>query len=340
MTSRNYLLFGLLSSLVISVATEAQGASPVDDPVEHFARIDRDGNQGLSQAEIGRSAWGRYDADEDGIVSQAEFVAGRNADRTRAAAAGRTERAWSLLDWTHDDFLSGTELDGKWERYDADGNGRVTRQEFLGGDAPITTPDSEPVPNDNVDAEPAGKSLWGKSLGEAKKSDLFKFFSLEPLEGTVVLEAGDRFDFRPKAPAFRDLVLVQVLVDRNERIINGAELMLARSFIEHPQNGRFARDMAKSFLAQLTPAADFKQVADLVNEIQFGGGGSRIVLDGAKIPQLPNPPTPGYETFLGKREHFENKFKVSQYSFWNVDNDDGKLLIISIAPKQTEEPGF
>jgi hypothetical protein len=292
MKTRNYLLIGFLSSLSISVAAEALGASPVEDVEEHFASLDRDGSRSLSRAEIGSFHWVRDDADDDGTVSRAEFIAGRSADRQRATAADRTERAWDLLDWNHDDFLSGT--------------GRVTRQEFLGGDAPPKNPGNTPVPNDGVALTQAGKSLWGRSLGEAKKSDLFTFFKFEPLEGVVALKAGSIFDFRPKAPAFRDLVLVRVIVDGDQGI-KGIELQLARSFIEHPQNGRFARDIAKSCLSQMTPAPDSKQVADLINEVQYGGTENCILFNRAPIPQLPNPPTPGYEAFLALISHHIGK---------------------------------
>jgi hypothetical protein len=46
------------------------------------------------------------------------------------------EKAWPLLDWTDDGFLSGTELDnGRWARFDADRDGRVSKDEFLAGRA-------------------------------------------------------------------------------------------------------------------------------------------------------------------------------------------------------------
>ncbi|MCE9604656.1 MAG: hypothetical protein K8U03_07100 [Planctomycetia bacterium] len=342
MTPKNHLLVTLICGFGLSFGGDARAASPVEDAAEHFANMDRDGSPGLSKAEIGPYAWGRYDADDDGLVSKQEFIAGRNADRLRAAAAGRTDRAWSLLDWNHDDFLSGTELDGKWEQYDADANGRVTRQEFLGSAVPLKVPADMPMPGAppapaDVVAVPAGKSLWGKTLAEAKQADLFTFFGLEPLEGSIELEAGTQFDFRPKAPAFRKLVLLHVIVDDKEKI-RGAELLLERSFIESPQTGRFARDIAKSFLSQLTPDADLKQSTDLINEIMFGGEGNRVVVDPTTIPRLPNPPTPGYQVFQGKSERFDKKFEVSQLAMLNFGGDE-KTLSLSIQRKNADEPG-
>lgn len=334
MTTRIGFFVGLLFTLGFVTMLSA---SPVENVEEHFMRSDRDGSGGLSKAEIGGYSWGRYDTDGDGTVSRAEFIAGRNADRQQAAEAGRTERAWDLLDWNQDGFLSGTELDGKWERYDADGNGRVTKQEFLGaapGNNPV--PGNVPPPADNVNPPAAGKSLWGKSLAEAKKSDLFTFFRLQPLPGgNPVFESGTRHDFRPSAPAFRDLVLVQVLVDNQQRIAR-ADLFLARSFIDDPKNGTFARDIAKSFLSQMTPEADQRAVQNLMNEIQFGGATNRVFA--VPVPQLPNPPTATYQAFLGQREIVEQKLTIAQLTVRNTPDDGEKLIVITIEPKTSDEP--
>src|SRR5438552_1904182 len=110
------LLF--IVAIVISISLGAGDCAaqnqPVEDSQELFNNFDRDRDGFLSKVEIGAYAWGRYDTDRDGLVSRAEFLAGRAADKKEAAETRDLERAWALLDWNEDGWLSGTELDGKW----------------------------------------------------------------------------------------------------------------------------------------------------------------------------------------------------------------------------------
>ncbi len=73
-------------------------ASPIEDSQQLFIHFDRNGDGQLSAGEIGAYNFLRYDTDGDGVVSQAEFLAGRAADKRNAAAAGNTEAAFKLLD--------------------------------------------------------------------------------------------------------------------------------------------------------------------------------------------------------------------------------------------------
>src|SRR4051794_31866129 len=104
---------------------------PVEDSQELFNNFDRDRDGFLSTAEIGGYKWGRYDTDRDGLIARAEFLAGRAADKKEAAESRDIEKAWTLLDWNEDGWLSGTELDGHWGRFDQDANNRVYKDEFL-----------------------------------------------------------------------------------------------------------------------------------------------------------------------------------------------------------------
>jgi hypothetical protein len=120
--------------------------SPVEDSAELFNNFDSNRDGALSTAEIGAYSWARYDSDADGQVSRAEFLAGRMSDRSQAATDTDLEKAWRFLDWNKDGVLSGTELDGKWLKFDADGNGVVSKAEFIQGrtnelqPAPVVAP--------------------------------------------------------------------------------------------------------------------------------------------------------------------------------------------------------
>lgn len=328
-------------AILSSSATFSHAASPVEDSNQLFGNFDRDRNGSVSQAEIGAYGFLRYDTNGDGELSQAEFVGGRNADRRAAAAAGRTEAAWRLLDWNDDDFLSGTELDGRYEVYDADGDGRVYKQEFLGGNPnPVPVQPAGPGPQQpNPPAAPVavGKSLWGMKLADARQRDFFQFFQLTPLEGTVVLEAGTRHDFRPSGSAFRQLVLVQLLVDDQQRI-KGVDVLVNRSFIDGAKTAPFARDLVKAVLSDFVPAAEVAAVQTLINEVEFGDP-NRVPLGGAAPPSLPNPPTAGYQAFLGRQDQFEQALGTVQLVLWNGDEGESdKLLRISIQLKTNDEP--
>jgi hypothetical protein len=320
------LMFGLWNGACV------EAASPVEDSAQLFNNFDRDGSGAISQTELGGfTAFARYDQNGDGELSQAEFVGGRTADRRAAAAGGATEASWKLLDWNNDGFLSGTELDGRWEVFDADANGRVYKQEFL-----AANPNPVPQPGGVDPPVGADKSLSGRKLAEARNEDFFQFFRLAPLPGTVVLEAGTRHDFRPSGPAFRNLVLVQILVDDEQRI-KGVDVLVNRSFIDEAKTAPFARDLVKSVLRDFVPAADRARIQPLINEVEFGNA-NRVQIAGSAPPQLPNPPTAGYQTFLGRQEQFEQKLGTVQLVLWNGNEEgDDKLLRISIQLKTDDE---
>lgn len=101
-------------------------------------------------------------------------------------------------------------------------------------------------------------SLWaaafggfGDSLDQAKGTHFFQWFHLtqtaqEQAAGSTVTS------FKPSGKRFRDLVTFKVTTGRKGDI-TGMELILSRKFVDSPQDGIFARDIAKSLLR--TPLA-------------------------------------------------------------------------------------
>ncbi|MBS0210306.1 MAG: hypothetical protein JSS27_15275 [Planctomycetes bacterium] len=127
---------GMLGALAWLAPTAARAdGSPIENSAEMFSRFDIDRDGQLTAQEIGPYDWTRYDVNGDGMVSREEFLRGRRADKEQAATDPDGEKAFALLDWNHDGWLSGTELDGKWHIYDRNNDGRVTKAEFIAGRA-------------------------------------------------------------------------------------------------------------------------------------------------------------------------------------------------------------
>jgi Ca2+-binding EF-hand superfamily protein len=327
--------------LFLVTSSSVQAASPSETIEEHFTRTDRNADGRLTPDEMPGVSWLQYDTDGDRAVTRDEFAMGRTRDKREAETTADTARAWKLLDWNHDNYLSGFELDNKWDRFDADGDGKVQQAEFLAARGQSNPAPAKPAlrPGDAVIvpgnvAQPAGAqtSLWGQSLKTAKAADLFKFFNLVESGAPILLEAGTQQAYQPKQGEFRELVMVKLTVSRNDKIV-AAELLIAGKFVRDPAKGIFARDIAKSFLAQLTPAGKQAEIRDLYNELAYGAPGLKFVGD-FQPPALPNPSTPGYLTYLGKKESHEQRLGDAQLLILSAVEDD--WLLISFQPASEE----
>ena len=138
-----------------------------------------------------------------------------------------------------------------------------------------------------------------------KDSDFFTWFHLE--ETGTPREEGDRkiLTFKPSGETFRELVTLTITIDGEGRI-REMGLALARSFVEDSANGIFARDLVKSLLGAAVPRENQADVADLANEIEFQSSPGRTVITARQdLPKLPDPPTLGYQVFLGKEKRYE-----------------------------------
>src|SRR5581483_2167106 len=109
--------------------------------------------------------------------------------------------------------------------------------------------------------------MLGHRLAEATAAELFRWFHLVRYEKPRTLSDGAIWHgFRPEGQKFRELVTVNLEVDKAERLID-ATLCLDRAFVEHPKDGAFARDITASFLRWAVGDAEHGVIADLLAEL-------------------------------------------------------------------------
>jgi len=93
-----------------------------------------------------------------------------------------------------------------------------------------------------------GWSPRARTLDQERKGHFFSWFHLDPAGDPAPASSGRTWHcFRPDGEAFRAFVELDVLIDRSGRILE-SRLGLDRAFADHPRNGVFARDLAKSYL--------------------------------------------------------------------------------------------
>jgi len=144
-----------------------------------------------------------------------------------------------------------------------------------------------PVPTPPPQQPPPSPGMIGANLDSViQSSDFFQFFHLRQVQTAPGAGGRTMVDFRPDSPQFGPLVRVSASVD-STRIIHGMSIVIMRSFIDDATNSPFARDIAKSFITDVPPPADSKQLEGFVNEIYPGAN------TGAS-------PSPEYNVFLGK----------------------------------------
>jgi hypothetical protein len=169
----------------------------------------------------------------------------------------------------------------------------------------------------------------GETLEQAKQTDFFRFFHLE--QSQVKKNAGSIVTaFKPSGKKFRPLVTVKVTTDGAGRIL-ALEMAMARSFIDSPRDGIFARDIAKSFLQAGLPAPRDGETTDLINEIELQGTSTMTLIEGPRNkPKLPEKPTPGYLAYLGEQPSYEHR--LGDYLLRLVNETEGAapVLVFSI----------
>jgi hypothetical protein len=165
---------------------------------------------------------------------------------------------------------------------------------------------------------------FGSTLSTAIESEFFRFFHLieagsEPEQGARVVT------YRPQAAQFRDLVAVKLSVDAGGGI-RAAQLTLSRRFIEDATNAPFARDIAKSFIADSVSDHDRRpEVADLVQAIWRP----------QKMAAIP----PGLRVYAGLGDTYSTPVDADRLRLANQQKHGERSLVISVGPVGPEEAG-
>jgi hypothetical protein len=165
-------------------------------------------------------------------------------------------------------------------------------------------------------------------LGEALRTDFFQWFHLAPAERPDSHTTW----FKPSGASFRELVTVTIGTDDTSRIAI-VELMLARSFIEDPQQGMFAADIAKSFLGAALAASERAHMQHLIDTIAYGGTYARPILAAAtrgQALQIERDSAP-YQVWLGRNPRWRRPFETVLLRLENVENGPAPSLKISVS---------
>jgi len=141
--------------------------------------------------------------------------------------------------------------------------------------------------------------MLGRALTKAVDHDFFRWFHLVRYEAPRDLADGATWHgFRPDGARFRELVTVNLETDRAGCIAD-AKLCLDRAFIEHAQDGPFARDITASFLRWILPEAAQNAASGFLQEL--GDLGPNVIrLKTAAAPVVTAMPSALYRVFMGR----------------------------------------
>jgi hypothetical protein len=175
-------------------------------------------------------------------------------------------------------------------------------------------------------AESGDHGLLGTDLASAQShSDYFQFFNLGPIDNSSS-SATERL-FKPSGGDFRQLVSVYVATD-SKQVITGLRVVVARSFIDDPAKGVFARDLIKSSLLSAVDASSAASLNDLATEILYRDRKGTILT--REQPRLSKTPSEAYLVVAGTNSDWEDKVGSNKIHLGNRTEEGRSSLVISI----------
>jgi hypothetical protein len=189
-----------------------------------------------------------------------------------------------------------------------------------------------------IDAVPVDSGgLIGTDLDSARrKNDLFLFFNFEAIGEDRFPDGTLRTSFKPTGEAFRALVTLHALTDR-EGIIRELRLVVSRLFIANPAKCVFAADLVSSFLHRAATAATDEPIGQLASEITARAAiqSSVPMITARPQPAVQGPPSAAYRAYAGATEPEILTYKASrlQLELRSVTNPADELHLI-VAPKK------
>ena len=164
--------------------------------------------------------------------------------------------------------------------------------------------------------------LLGQDLIKARDTWFFQWFHLQ--RQTARREGdGGLIRFAPQGGAFRNKVALDLAVD-TAGAIDSMTLGLERGFIDDPDDGPYARDIAQAFLRASLPPADAVVVRPVADEI--------AAID--TPPEHGDGPSEAYSVYLGQvAEHTLQSDYGAQVTLANFGIDGTDWLLISVRRK-------
>lgn len=170
------------------------------------------------------------------------------------------------------------------------------------------------------------------SYEDLRKTDLFSFFNFSE-SGRRQMNGGMQ-EIHLKPGGFPEFIDVKMKVDRSQTVHEGV-LYLDRDWIGGPMTvSPFGKDLAKSFIAAVTPPADRETAESVVSTIWNIQGSSDTVIplqSQNSTDSVPERPIEDLQNvYLGIEEKFEMTLKESCITIENVVDVGRKRLKISI----------
>ncbi|MHA3963246.1 MAG: hypothetical protein AM325_006870 [Candidatus Thorarchaeota archaeon SMTZ1-45] len=170
------------------------------------------------------------------------------------------------------------------------------------------------------------------SYEELRKTDLFSFFNFSESGRRQIADGMQEIYLKPGG--FQEFIDIKMKVDRFQKVFQGV-LYLDRDWIGGPMTiSPFGKDLAKSFIAAITPPTDRKKADNIVTTIWnlHGPSDGMVALQPQKPKDLAKEPLIEKleNVYLGVEDKFEMKLEKSLITIENVTDVGRKRLKISI----------
>ena len=170
------------------------------------------------------------------------------------------------------------------------------------------------------------------SYDELRETELFSFFSFSETGRRPLPDGMQEIHLKPGG--FQEFIDVKMKIDRSQMVHQGV-LYLDRDWIGSPMTvSPFGKDLAKSFIAAVTPPGDRKKADTIVSTIwHIQGTGDRVTTVDSQSPkdQVSEAPIEELQqVYLGIEDKYEMKLEKSCIKVENVTDVGRKRLKISI----------
>ena len=170
------------------------------------------------------------------------------------------------------------------------------------------------------------------SYDELQETELFSFFSFSETGRRPMPDGMQEIHLKPGG--FQEFIDVKMKIDRSQMVHQGV-LYLDRDWIGSPMTvSPFGKDLAKSFIAAVTPPDDRKKADNIVSTIwHIQGIGDKVISvesEGPKDIVADSPIEELQQVYLGIEDKYEMKLEKSFIKVENVTDVGRKRLKISI----------